>query len=101
MGLVHLPPFFGCGGETSREQEPFVFAEGGDFSQKSFHALPFFFTSRNVWRMQILVNPAGFRFIRTRESMKKFATSRKKGACGTRDGRRRRAIPANWSELKT
>jgi hypothetical protein len=45
MGLVHLPPFVGGGGETSGEQESFVFAEAGDFSQKSFHALPFFFTS--------------------------------------------------------
>ena len=43
MGLVHLPPFVGGGGETSGEQESFVFAEAGDFSQKSFHALPFFF----------------------------------------------------------
>ncbi len=43
MRLVHLPPFVGCGGETSGEQESFVFAESGDFSQKSFHALPFIF----------------------------------------------------------
>lgn len=42
MGLVHRPPFVGCGGEASGEQEPFVFAEAGDFSQKSFHAQPFF-----------------------------------------------------------
>lgn len=43
MGLVHRPPFVGRCGEASGEQEPFVFAEAGDFSQKSFHAQPFFF----------------------------------------------------------
>ncbi len=39
---LHRPPFVGRGGEASREQEPLVFAEAGDFSQKSFHAQPFF-----------------------------------------------------------
>ena len=63
MRLVHLPPFVGCGGETSGEQESFVFAETGDFSQKSFHALPFFFTCRNVSLMTFAVNPARFRKI--------------------------------------
>jgi len=43
MGLVRRPPCVVRGGEASGEQEPFVFAEAGDFSQKSFHALPFFF----------------------------------------------------------
>ena len=42
MGLVHLPPFVGCGRQTSGEQESFVFSETGEFSQKSCHALPFF-----------------------------------------------------------
>ena len=43
MGLVHLPPFVGRRGEASREQDSFVLAETGHFSQKLFHALAFFF----------------------------------------------------------
>lgn len=43
MGLMHRPPFVGCGREASGEQDSFVFAEAWDFSQKSFRALPFFF----------------------------------------------------------
>ena len=43
MGLVHLPSFVGRRGEASREQDPFVLAETGHFSQKPFHALAFFF----------------------------------------------------------
>ena len=40
---MHRPPFVGRGGQASGEQESFVFAEAGDFFQKSFHAPPFFF----------------------------------------------------------
>ena len=43
MGLMHRPPFVRGGGEASGEQDSFVFAEAGDFSQESFRALPFFF----------------------------------------------------------
>jgi hypothetical protein len=43
MGLVHLQSFVGRRGEASREQDPFVLAETGHFSQKPFHALAFFF----------------------------------------------------------
>lgn len=43
MGLVHLPSFVGRRGEASREQDSFVLAETGHFSQKLFHALAFFF----------------------------------------------------------
>ena len=43
MGLVHRPSFVGCGGEASGEQDSFVLAEAGDFFQKPFHALAFFF----------------------------------------------------------
>ncbi len=63
MGMVHFPPFVGCGEENPGEQVSFVYAESGGFFQKSFDALPFL-TSRIVWIIEILINPAGFGVIR-------------------------------------
>jgi hypothetical protein len=59
MGLMHRPPFVGCGGEASGEQDSFVFAEARDFSQKPFRALPIFFTCRNLFICYGRVNAPG------------------------------------------